>query len=84
MLKKKLVQANPSPKDRRSKDLSLTPEGEAALTALAPVQQKVNDLLYAQFDGEQLVRQCRLIERMSTDAETALTYLRQVLDARTF
>ena len=84
LLEKELVQAEPNADDRRSKLLSLTPQGAQALTTLAPVQQKVNDILYSQFDSAGLTRQCEQIERMAADAEKAIDYLREVLATRTF
>ena len=83
LLLKKLLQATPSPDDKRLKHLALTPLGAQALSEMAPVQQKVNDLLYRQFDAQSLAHQCHLIERMATDAQDALTYLHQVLETRT-
>lgn len=82
LIEKGLLAAQPSPDDRRVKFLTLSPKGVQALTDLAPVQQKVNDMLYAQFDAKTLALQCQTIEQMIKDAEQANQYLKQRLSNR--
>jgi DNA-binding MarR family transcriptional regulator len=84
LLAKALVQAVPDPDDGRSRHLSLTPDGADALASMVPVQQKVNDLLYSQYDEESLSKQCLAIERMVADAQKANDYLSRVLTNRRF
>lgn len=84
LVDKELLASQPSPEDRRSKLLTITDKGMELLVKLAPVQQKVNDLLYSQFDQASLARQHRVIERMTQDAEQARSYLREVLESRRF
>jgi len=84
LTEKGLIRSLPNPSDRRSKFLSLSEKGERALLAMLPVQQKVNDLIYAQFDAPGLVRQCAVVERMVADAEKANKYLSGVLSSRSF
>lgn len=78
LIDREYIQTQPSEQDRRTKFLSLTPKGVRALTAMAPAQQKVNDLLYSQFDAKSLTKQCAIIERMTQDAEEASNYLKHL------
>lgn len=84
LIAKDLIRADPTAADKRSKIFSLTEHGTHALVALAPVQQKINDLLYSQFDSAGLVQLSETIERMLTDAEQASEYLKQLLARRKF
>ena len=84
LVKQELLSSQPSPEDRRAKFLAVTAKGTQLLTALAPVQQKVNNMLYSQFDQSSLAQQYRVIERMTQDAEQARGYLREVLSSRRF
>ncbi|SFQ04944.1 DNA-binding transcriptional regulator, MarR family [Variovorax sp. 770b2] len=84
LIAKDLIRADPTANDKRSKIFSLTEHGTHALVALAPVQQKINDLLYSQFDSAGLVQLGETIERMLTDAEQASEYLKQLLASRKF
>lgn len=84
LLKQGLLNSESSPDDKRIKFLSITAEGLELLRTLSPVQQKVNDCLYSQFDQKGLTQQCLTIERMVKDAEQAKAYLQDLLATRSF
>lgn len=79
-----LLNSQNSSDDKRIKFLSITEDGLALLRTLSPVQQKVNDCLYSQFDQKSLAQQCETIERMVKDAEHAKSYLQDLLATRSF
>lgn len=82
LISKGYLSAQASPQDRRFKILTVTAEGAALLTRLAPIQQQVNNTLYGQFDQAGLVKQYETIERMIRDAEAADAFLKQTLLSR--
>jgi len=84
LLKQGLLSSQSNPEDKRIKFLSITEQGLDLLRSLSPVQQTVNDRLYAQFDRESLLKQSQTIESMIQDAEQARGYLQELLATRSF
>jgi DNA-binding MarR family transcriptional regulator len=58
--------------DGRRVLLSVTPQGEALLAALAPVQRRVNDVEFAPLSARDFRALLRLVERLVPAADAAL------------
>ena len=60
------------PQDGRRVLLSVTPQGEALLAALAPTQRRVNDVEFAPLSARDFRTLLRLVERLVPAADDAL------------
>lgn len=67
LVKKDLVRRQVNAKDRRSKELHLTENGENALTSLRPIVQKIQLILLYGLDEEESKNFIRLLKKI-TDA----------------
>ena len=53
LIAKGLIAKRPNPQDRRRVLITLTPAGKAALDRLAPLRQRINDILFDGFSREE-------------------------------
>lgn len=67
-----LVEKRSNPSDRRGILLSLTPQGRAAVAALAPAIRQLNDALFEGFEPSQYETFRDLVGRLLPNAERAL------------
>ncbi len=79
LLKKGLIVKKPDGNDRRRVCLSLTPKGWALLEKLAPIQRRVNDVLFGDLTREQFEELCRLMPALVESADRALHLVRYYL-----
>lgn len=56
LIAKGLIAKRPNPEDRRRVLITLTPAGKAALDRLAPLRQRINDILFDGFSREEFRR----------------------------
>ncbi len=69
--KNKLVTKKKNPRDGRAVLVKVTPEGNALLADLAPMQVDVNDTLFASLTREDFDRISELLPKMVRDADRA-------------
>jgi len=75
-----LIDKLPNPADRRRVMLSVTARGEAELARLAPLQQQVNDALFACIVPGELSRQVEFVRELLACSERAGSLLRHLLE----
>lgn len=75
-----LVEKQSNPADRRRVMLSVTAEGEAQLVRLAPLQQQVNDLLFACIAPGNLAHHVEFTRALLACSERAESLLRHLLE----
>lgn len=73
-----------NPDDRRVSFLTLTERGRAALAAIAPIQQTVNDTLYGHLDEASAIAYAAQLEALTAQAEDARAMLREFSAAQRF
>jgi DNA-binding MarR family transcriptional regulator len=69
---RELLAKRRDPEDGRRVLLSVTPQGEALLAGLAPVQRRVNDVEFGPLSARDFRTLLRLVERLVPAAEDAL------------
>jgi len=67
-----------NPDDRRVSFLELTDKGVSSLTAIAPIQQMVNDALYGHLDSHSALAYSNELSVLISRAETAISVLNDV------
>ena len=78
LVKKGLIEKRVNPDDRRRVIMSVTPKGREKLTALAPIQQRVNDVLFESIQPGQLQELLRVFGELTQSGDRAnvlLAYL---------
>jgi MarR family transcriptional regulator, organic hydroperoxide resistance regulator len=77
LVRRRLVQKRPHPRDGRRVVLGVTPRGQALLDSLLPVQAPANDALFAALDAETFRHLAALLPRMIADGDRALILLKE-------
>ncbi|MCP3407595.1 MarR family winged helix-turn-helix transcriptional regulator [Bradyrhizobium sp. CCGB01] len=67
-----------NPDDRRVSFLELTDKGVASLSAIAPIQQMVNDALYGHLDSNSALTYSNELSVLISRAESAISVLNEV------
>ena len=67
-----------NPDDRRVSFIELTDKGVSSLTAIAPIQQMVNDALYGHLDSHSALTYSNELSVLISRAETAISVLNDV------
>lgn len=75
LLKMGLIRKDLDGKDRRCLRLTVTPEGMTRLAALAPVQSKVNDVLFGCLSAEEFREMGAIVAKLLDTANHALRLL---------
>lgn len=70
-----LVEKRRNPRDRRRVLLTVTPEGDALLERLLPIQAAVNDLMFGAFDEAEFLRFADMLETLLRSGREAVTLL---------
>jgi DNA-binding MarR family transcriptional regulator len=78
MIRKGYLVKRPSPSDRRSVLVSLSPKGEAAITGVAPLVRRINDLLFLDIDAPSVDRVSRIMGRLTANSELAMGEIRRL------
>jgi DNA-binding MarR family transcriptional regulator len=77
LVRRRLVQKRPHPRDGRRVVLGVTPRGRVLLDSLAPAQAPVNDALFAALGSEDFRHLAALLPRMVADGDRAMNLLRE-------
>lgn len=78
LVRKGLLDKQPSPVDKRGVLIKLTEQGRTAVTEVSKVVRIVNDLLFQDIDGTELKTLLSLSERLVRNSERALAELRVI------
>ena len=77
LIRRGYLAKRPSPTDRRSVLVSLTAPGESAITGVAPLVRRTNDILFEGLAAKDLEIVCRTMRRVTSNSELALAEIRR-------
>jgi len=75
LIRRGLVAKRPNARDGRSVLLSLTPKGEKAMGAIAPLRQEFNDAFFEGMPRHSLLRAATFFEQVTANSERGLALL---------
>ena len=77
LIAKGLLTKQPSPRDRRSVLVRLSPKGEAAIRAVNPLLRRVNDRLFQNVSRQEFAVVSRFLEKFARNSEDAIEEIRR-------
>jgi DNA-binding MarR family transcriptional regulator len=78
LIRKGLLRKRPNGKDGRSVLVSLTPKGERAMDAIAPIRREFNDAFFVGVERKALVAAAGFLQQIIDNSERALPLLEPV------